>query len=295
MVRLNVLAFRIRRAVAGVFGLVGLVTVGASAVAPGMAMAESITPASGVFYTTKQWYQLSGDSRDGVYRAYAVFIADGKIVDLPNLLIMNCSRKQTYLTVHFPKNYVFSGFDSTTWIPKTDVAMRTESSTYNYKAELNNNEFYIDLSGDELDQIQDIWRNSTSVEMRLGPQYSPISLTLTNAELDQQTMQMVSENLKERTVSAHYTPLEMQTRCLADQIRGRNAEKWEVFGSIECVTCSGKEGKTYSHIEVSSKSGNKPIRTREECESVRKSYEASLQSVSGNGEMKADLLCLTLD
>ena len=134
------------------------------------AAAENINPARGQFIASRTWFQLGGDKEESLFRSYAVLVTDGNPIDFPNLFVMSCPRDgKPYVTLHFPPNYALKGFGPDTWLPKTDLAVRSAGGTFSFDAELNANEFHVDLGETEFDYLQEIWAADGPVDLKLGP------------------------------------------------------------------------------------------------------------------------------
>jgi hypothetical protein len=104
-------------------------------------------------------------------------MTDGNPIDFPNLFVMSCpSDQKPFVTLHFPEKYVFNGFSSDTWLPNTKLAVRVPSGTFSFDAELNRNEFFVDLGESEFDYLQDIWSADGRVDLKVGPAMSDVTL-----------------------------------------------------------------------------------------------------------------------
>ena len=131
---------------------------------------------------------------------------------------MSCPRDgKPYVTLHFPQNYALKGFGPDTWLPKTDLAVRSAGGTFSFDAELNANEFHVDLGETEFDYLQEIWAADGPVDLKLGPAQSDVALVF--APIEDMTRSMFANPACKLTSS--YAFLEMRTRCLASAMAGR--------------------------------------------------------------------------
>ncbi|MGI0523972.1 hypothetical protein [Rhizobium giardinii] len=254
------------------------------------AVSQAIEPERGAFFASKRWYQLDGDQKKGIFRSYGGLIIDDKLIDFPNLFLMQCSGGQSpYLTLHFPSNYVFNGFDSSTWLPKTQIAIRVPGGTRKMDAELNNHEFYVDLRAEEFDNFAEVWGSDQSVDFKFGPAFSGFSITFSEDRFDEPTRKMLRGSGK--LIVAEHSFREMRTRCLAQNMSNQNGKRWVIFGSVECMNCDPNAGKTAEFFTMDAANG-KPIRSQAVCESKRTDIVKELSSRSKGTVVIADLLCV---
>ena len=111
---------------------------------------------------------------------------------------------------NFPENYVLTGISVNDWLPKTDVFVRTEKGTLRLDAELNTNEFQIDLSDKDFDWLQELWADNGRVEFKLGPANANVALSSVPADDSTAKLLETTEH-----IAARYSFLEMRTRCHA--------------------------------------------------------------------------------
>jgi hypothetical protein len=250
-----------------------------------VAVSQPIEPERGAFFASKRWYQLEGDQKNGIFRSFGGLIIDDKLVDFPNLFLMQCSGGQLpYLTVHFPSNYAFNGFDSSTWLPKTQLAVRVPGGTRKMDAELNKHEFFVDLAAEEFDNFAEVWGSDQPVDFKFGPVFS-----FSEDGFDEQTRKMLRSSGK--LIVAEHSFREMRTRCLAQNMSNQNGKRWVIFGSVECMNCNPNAGKTAEFFTMDAANG-KPIRSQAVCESNRTDIVRKLSSKSKDTVVIADLLCV---
>lgn len=256
----------------------------------GHASANPIIAGDGLFTASRSWFQFEDDVRKSLFRSYAALLINNNFVDFPNLFIMQCqANAEPYLTLHFPENYAFRGFDATTWLPKTDVAVRINGSTFRFDAELNRNEFYIDLTDVEWDHFNDIWSANGPIEFKLGPSESNLALAF--GELDDPVVDLLERG--GRSVTAKYSYLQMRTRCQATALAGSNSSGWTVFGSVACPSCDASAGRPYMFVNGASKKSGEPINTFAECDLLRAEMTATFTHQQVNGAaLVPDLLCI---
>ena len=217
---------------------------------------------------------------------------DGNPIDFPNLFVMSCPGDGLpYITLHFPPNYAFKGFGPDTWLPKTDLAVGIAKGTFNFDAELNTNEFHVDLEETDFDYLQEIWAAEGPVDLKLGPEQSDVALVF--APIEDMTRSMVTESGLKLLQS--YTFLEMRTRCLASGMVLEASQDWKIFGSMNCPDWDKSDKKTFTFITMDRSQGSDatPLRSAEECHRARQQLLATLEDQNKNGQpMVADLLCI---
>jgi hypothetical protein len=159
------------------------------------------------------------------FRSYAGLGIDGQLVDVPNLFIMSCPADSApFITMHFPTNYVLTGFTAEDWLPKTDVFVRTGKGTLRFEAELNQNEFHIDLGEKEFDWLHELWADKGLVEFKFGPANAHVTLGF--AQTDDSTAKLLETK---GHLAARYSFLQMRTRCQAASIAGEKAAVGVIF------------------------------------------------------------------
>lgn len=264
--------------------------IGASIFMPMPTMAKDIVDASaGQFFIARTWFQFENDVKKEMYRAYSTYVVNGSIIDLPNTFMMSCAADLPYMTVHFPSDYRFKGFGPTDWLPETKVHVRADAGTFSFAAELNKNEFYIDLTDDDFDNVQDIWATEKHIDFRLGPALSEAAFHF--SPIDDSMADMLEKRGKK--IVGRYSFLEMRTRCHAASHAARQREDWKVFGSISCLDCALTDGKAYTFVAISTNEKNESFKSPEACDRARNelTVNISLQQVKGKN-LVTDLLCI---
>lgn len=247
----------------------------------------------GTFFAPRSWYQIEGDAGRNLFRGYALFFIDHKPVDLPNLFLMNCpANAAPYMTMRFPKHYVLKGFDTNTWLPKTDVFVRIEGSTFRFEAELVDHEFHIDLQDLEFDYFTEIWSSDREVEWKLGPDAADVALSLSNS-FEEPIADLLTTRANK---TATYSFLEMRTRCHAASLAGTHSPGWMIFGSLSCSSCDLTEDhKTHLFIKIGHEDGSS-ISNINKCKNIRTDIENEIQKSSltmqDDSKIVTDLLCI---
>lgn len=253
--------------------------------------AQAVRPSDGYFLASKRWFVLEGDAAKGIFRSYAGLFMDDKLTDFPNLFLTHCEAGQApYLTTHFPKDYAFDGFDSTTWLPKTNYAVKVVGGIRNMEAELNENEFHVDLGEAEFDNLSEIWGSSGRVSFKVGPDYADFTVVMADQELDQATRNVLGDFGK--SIVADLSFLEMRTRCLAINQTDESARRWKIFGSVECVSCDKNSGKTVQFLTVDAADGGQVMTSEKMCEAKKADLAAALMTPKDGTVINADLLCI---
>jgi hypothetical protein len=219
-------------------------------------------------------------------------MTDGNPIDFPNLFVMSCpSDQKPFVTLHFPEKYVFNGFSSDTWLPNTKLAVRVPSGTFSFDAELNRNEFFVDLGESEFDYLQDIWSADGRVDLKVGPAMSDVTLVF--APVEDPTRKMLAKVHREVKSASDF--LGMRTRCIASMMAKQSSREWKIFGSVNCTDCPKSDKKTFTFFTVEHRSGSKArLRSADECARAKRGLLATLKEQNeGKGQtMVADLLCI---
>ena len=146
-----------------------------------------------LFVSSGRWQQFESDIRNGIFRLYAFAInAKHEPVDMPNLLVLNCGEPTPYLIPHFAENYAFTSFKASDWQPETTLYARNEKSTFHFKAELNRNEIFVDLPGNEANV--DALLASPSIEFRFGPSAGDHAVLAIDGSLAQSERDFIDNN-----------------------------------------------------------------------------------------------------
>jgi hypothetical protein len=256
------------------------------------ARAQSLDLQNAIFVASKRWFQLSGDNRIGIFRAYAALTANDRgVVDLPNILLLNCESRRAYLTLHFPPSYPFKGFTPTTWLPKTEVFVRVASGTFRFQAELNKNEFHIDLTDDDFNHLIDIW-DSPLIEAKVGPAMEDVRIALGDQTIDAATRDLLAKNLPPNKRVENDLPFEAAlTTCLSKQIESPTGRYWKVWGMVRCVDCGSGSGRTYSYMTIGSNRDGLNIRSEQECLKAKAAFEL----VASKSNLKPYMHCLRVE
>jgi hypothetical protein len=244
------------------------------------------------FVIGKQWLQLTGDSADGIFRIYAAAIdRSGKTVDFPNLLFAKCTSQKQYLTLHFPENYQFRGFDQSTWLPQTEVHIRTDNGTSQFPSELNHNEFFMDLNDDEFEIMAKILRSS-SIEIKIGPALESVKLLIGGSELDKAQHDIVSSHSPTgKKVDKTFSFDSVRNICLSMKSPVIDGKYWIATGTISCPDCDGSQGATSTNIVVGGKNSKKHMRSLTECLSILTGYT----EIMIEKKMTADMRCINVN
>jgi hypothetical protein len=253
--------------------------------------AETVHPSDGHFLASKRWFVLEDDMAKGIFRSYAGLFMDDKLVDFPNLFMTHCQSGQLpYLTTHFPTRYAFEGFDAATWLPKTNFAVKVTGGIRNMEAELNENEFHVDLGATEFDNISEIWATTGSVSFKVGPEYAGFTVMMADQEFDNMTRNMLRDFGKK--VISNFSFLQMRTRCLAINQMDEAARKWKIFGSLECLSCDKESGKTVEFFTMDTAQTGQVMLTEKICEAKKEEIVAALTNPKNGTVIRADLLCI---
>ena len=248
-----------------------------------------------VFVASKKWFRLEGDDKRDVFRGYAGLVTssgeDG-LVDFPNLFVLHCAPDNVpFLTLHFPQGYEFRGFTADAWIPKTEVHVRTESGTFRFDAELNQNEFHIDLDENSFKNLRDIWNSNGRIDLKIGPSAEDVRFVFGDQGIDASTRDIV--NREKRIVREHFIESVIPL-CLARHMESPRGRQWIVWGAVWCTACSGSDGDTFAYVKIDKR--GRGIRTERECLKVKRDYENGLEESAVNQpKVMSELLCLRVE
>ena len=253
------------------------------------------TAQDSVFVASKKWFRLEGDEKRDLFRGYAGLITAGGIVGLPNLFVLHCPPDNApYLTLHFPDEYKFQGFASDAWIPKTHIFFRTVSGTFKFDAELNKNEFHVDLDENSFKNLRSIWNSDGPIDLKVGPTEEDVRLVLGDKGIDDSTRDMIGQ---QKPIVDEHLIESVAPMCLARSMESSRGGQLIIWGAVWCPSCDGSEGETFSFVKITPKKG-KRMRNESECLKVKRDFERSLVEAAEKRKdpgMFSELLCLRVE
>ena len=250
--------------------------------------ASSPDLANTAFIASKKWFKLEGDEKKDVFRGYAGLVSTSsyeELIDFPNLFVLNCQPDNVpYLTIHFPERYKFQGFKLDTWLPKTEVYVRTEAGTFRFDAELNSNEFHIDLDEVGFRNMRAIWNSKGPIDLKFSATADNLRLVFGDERINASTRNIIGEK---RKITNEYWLESVIPRCLSKRMESENGRYWILWGSVWCPDCTEGKGETFAFVNLG-KEGGKGINSQGECLKLKNVFEENLRRA---GTM-SELMCL---
>jgi hypothetical protein len=241
-----------------------------------------------MFILSKKWFQLTGDNREGTFRSFAAVVSerDG-LIDFPNIFVMRCRSSKHFLTIHFPESYKFERFAPTTWLPKSDIHVRTKSGTFTLVAELNSNEFHVDLDNESFGYLRQIF-NSDLVEMKIGPTLDDVRMAFGNGEIDKSHREIINKFVKKsnKRIYNEYDFDEVYRLCLSQKSGSATGNHWMILGTVSCPKCDDSLGATSANISIGTKKNGGYISSESECQKAMDAFERALKEKRTSSDLR---------
>ena len=161
--------------------------------------------------------------------------------------------------------------------------MRTKSATFTFSAELNRNEFYVDLDNEKFGYLRQIF-SSNFVEMKIGPELEDLRLTFGNGDIDRSQREIIRNSNKK--VYNEYDFDEVHRLCRFQKSGSPTGNRWMILGTVSCPECDDSHGATSANISIGKKRNGGPISSESECQKVRFSFELALREKRTSSDLR---------
>lgn len=202
--------------------------------------------------------------------------------------MISCRKPKPVLTLHFPAQYKFDGFPPKAWIPKSELHIRTDGSTYTFVAELNTNEFFVDLDDESFGYLRQIMK-SDHIELKVGPTLEDVHVVVGDDKVDRTHRQIIDEFARRanKAIYNDYDFDQLYRLCLFGVAGSATAKHWLILGTTSCPDCDPSRGATTATVKVGTRKGGY-IRSEAECQKAMADFERILRQK----KLSPDLRCI---
>lgn len=145
--------------------------------------AESLTLDRVLFATSKRWYVSKNRAVDRnvlYFRKFSFAVIDDKLAPnkTKNIVSFGCQRNINYLdhfTIYIPEWITLKTIDEKSWVSRFELRVAVDDGTFTTPAEYRNKEIYVDLTGDNRDQLLRLL-SSENVRFEFGPAQERIAI-----------------------------------------------------------------------------------------------------------------------